>query len=402
MASYTEKLNLLKKNPVTDGADTFNIETMMNENWDKIDGFSAFLEASIAPPYSASSAYAVGAWCTNYGKLYQCTTPIGPGGEAWNASHWTAKNATDLAKDAVKTFVRPNLLDNWYFVGGGSQQGGGQFPINQRGETSYPTSYNYTIDRWKNYETGLSVQSDCVTISAGSALYLRWLQTIENPKKLNGKTLTASVMYKTASSTARLSVHSPNSSFGKEFTLPSSPNSYNVAWMVFVVPANKFTDSSTVNFQIYPQNTGESNQSISVVAVKLELGDTQTLAHQENGAWVLNEIPNFETELAKCQRYYINIKHPSNTDGLYLVGNAFSSQKAVLFLPLPVNMRTLPVASNALISNAKQNGTTLATKPTIAVGGFYPNGITLIATGTLTANADLTVCDLRIELSADL
>lgn len=37
MASYTEHLNLLKKNPATDGADTFNIETMLNQNWDKID-----------------------------------------------------------------------------------------------------------------------------------------------------------------------------------------------------------------------------------------------------------------------------------------------------------------------------------------------------------------------------
>lgn len=37
MASYTEHLNLLKKNPATDGADTFNIETMLNKNWDKID-----------------------------------------------------------------------------------------------------------------------------------------------------------------------------------------------------------------------------------------------------------------------------------------------------------------------------------------------------------------------------
>lgn len=37
MASYTEHLNLLKKNPATDGADTFNIETMLNENWDKVD-----------------------------------------------------------------------------------------------------------------------------------------------------------------------------------------------------------------------------------------------------------------------------------------------------------------------------------------------------------------------------
>lgn len=34
--------------------------------------------------------------------------------------------------------IRRNLLDNWYFVGGGSQQGGGQFPINQRGKRAVP------------------------------------------------------------------------------------------------------------------------------------------------------------------------------------------------------------------------------------------------------------------------
>lgn len=37
MASYTEHLKLLKKDPVADGADTFNIQTMLNDNWDKID-----------------------------------------------------------------------------------------------------------------------------------------------------------------------------------------------------------------------------------------------------------------------------------------------------------------------------------------------------------------------------
>lgn len=42
-----------------------------------------------------------------------------------------------------------NLLDNWYFVGGGSQQGGGQFPINQRGQTSYSGTNQNAIDRWK-------------------------------------------------------------------------------------------------------------------------------------------------------------------------------------------------------------------------------------------------------------
>lgn len=37
MASNTPNLNLLKKDPVADKLDTFNIQTMLNENWDKID-----------------------------------------------------------------------------------------------------------------------------------------------------------------------------------------------------------------------------------------------------------------------------------------------------------------------------------------------------------------------------
>ncbi|WP_379130959.1 pyocin knob domain-containing protein [Paenibacillus sp. sgz500958] len=37
MATNTPNLNLLKKNPATDGNETFNIQTMLNENWDKVD-----------------------------------------------------------------------------------------------------------------------------------------------------------------------------------------------------------------------------------------------------------------------------------------------------------------------------------------------------------------------------
>ena len=37
MSSNTPNISLLKKNPATDGSDTFNIETMLNQNWDKID-----------------------------------------------------------------------------------------------------------------------------------------------------------------------------------------------------------------------------------------------------------------------------------------------------------------------------------------------------------------------------
>ena len=34
MTSYTPNLKLLKKDPSTDGNDTFNISTMLNDNWD--------------------------------------------------------------------------------------------------------------------------------------------------------------------------------------------------------------------------------------------------------------------------------------------------------------------------------------------------------------------------------
>lgn len=37
MSDYTTNLNLLKKDPEADGNDYFNIQTMLNDNWDKID-----------------------------------------------------------------------------------------------------------------------------------------------------------------------------------------------------------------------------------------------------------------------------------------------------------------------------------------------------------------------------
>jgi len=41
MASNTENLSLYKIDPATDGDNTFNIEIMLNENWDKIDAAEA-------------------------------------------------------------------------------------------------------------------------------------------------------------------------------------------------------------------------------------------------------------------------------------------------------------------------------------------------------------------------
>lgn len=48
MASNTENLNLLMKNPSSDGADTFNVDTMLNDNWKKIDQFAGGLDKKLA------------------------------------------------------------------------------------------------------------------------------------------------------------------------------------------------------------------------------------------------------------------------------------------------------------------------------------------------------------------
>ena len=51
---------------------------------------------SLAPEYSPSSAYAVGSFVYHDGNIYQCTTAIADGGEAWNAAHWELRKLDDF------------------------------------------------------------------------------------------------------------------------------------------------------------------------------------------------------------------------------------------------------------------------------------------------------------------
>lgn len=83
MASNTPNLNLYKKDPVADASDTFNLTTMLNNNWDKIDA------ASAADAYDPSGTYAVGEYCIHDNTLYKCTTAITTP-EAWTVGHWEA------------------------------------------------------------------------------------------------------------------------------------------------------------------------------------------------------------------------------------------------------------------------------------------------------------------------
>lgn len=177
--------------------------------------------------------------------------------------------------------VNPNLLDNWYF---------GR-PVNQRGQNKYtytPTS-SYTIDRWRADGNGTITLKDGYIDVFNNNSWCSVMQYIDNPKCFAGKTLTVS-MLRRDETPLKLMFYVDGKSLGE------------------VLKTDKLVSTTVTlpdNVSSFAVLFGAStNKTSSILAAKLELGDTQTLAHKKGGVWVLNEIPDFGEQLRRCQRYY--------------------------------------------------------------------------------------------------
>ena len=217
------------------------------------------------------------------------TGAAGSTGEVSDAGH---VHPTDTSRAPVYGLGH-NLLDNWYFVGGGSQQGGGKLPINQRGMTTY-TGNGYHLDRWINYNNPtLTVAANGVTVSASNAAgYANLMrQSIADPAKYRGVTLTASAMIEDSTADVYLTINDGVAHASGRSV--AGTNLLKVTWTV-----GDSASALSVNMHNW---TAGANPSFRLIAAKLEIGTEQTLAHQEGGSWVLNEIPNYEAELLKCQ-----------------------------------------------------------------------------------------------------
>lgn len=213
-----------------------------------------------------------------------------------------------------------NLLDNAYFIGGGSQQGGGQFPINQRGQSSYSGEGN-TIDRW--YSTnGLTVQSSYINLpNAQISFGQRILKTLTS-----GLTLTFSALTDRGMKTG---------------TIVNFDSSVNQQYWMSDDDVALYYDSLSTGiagqFTIFNKYA-----NCHIIAAKLELGPVQTLARQVGGQWVLNDPPpNFQTELAKCQRYYLHAYPVA-----YMPMKNSGARWCFATTTLPVPMRVIPSNSN--------------------------------------------------------
>lgn len=242
------------------------------------------------------------------------------------------------------TGINPNLLDNWYFVGGGTD---GKFPVNQRGQTSYNIASSYTIDRWMRSPDPGTIELTAEGLKfMGTETQNLCIAHFLDFRVTEDTVVTLSAIYRGQIILDYWgAIASPS---------PVIQNGWGLHTFSYIIPAG--TDLSQ---RLYcPTVKTYLNQISYIAAVKLELGSQQTLAHQDkDGNWVLNEIPDYGEELAKCQRYcYV------------LDGSAYNPQftydesEDILIgdIPFPVTMRTSPSASLFPLNlRDTTNGTTL-------------------------------------------
>lgn len=308
---------------------------------------------------------------------------------------------------AAGTFVRPNLLDNWYFgrpvdqrgwyivpkgvnyykVDGFVPQGpipetvkvdyidnAGSARFNYGGAACYVpkdggyvrgyTGNGYSVDRWR-----LSTDGGNVTISNGyldiyaskqHGTYLAQKIDPELAKALAGKTVTWSVLAVGGDSAFSANINK-NDSYVDSFTI--EPNT--ISFKTFTFPTD-FTDISFVF-------AGNSAGHVCPIAAKLELGPTQTLVHREGDRWVLNEIPDYGEQLRRCQRYCFAWAYGAKKMHCLTVMQCVRPGMLYGLIPTPVTMRTNPVCTGGSL-------TTFAGKVT-GISGLTvcANGIRAIA-----------------------
>ena len=268
--------------------------------------------------------------------------------------------------------VRKNLLDNWYFVGGGTGTYG-VFPVNQRGQASYSTNQAYCVDRWIwRTSSALTVGASGLSFTA-TAGYRLLFQPINNGvNNLAGKKVTISALISGYSGTDSgvLSLYNANTPYGGASQVGGVSISGNGLFSKTIdIPSS--LSYPYLNFGIGAASTSTSC-SFTIEAVKLELGDTQTLAHLEGTTWVLNEIPNFSDELAKCQRYFTRLNTASTRGRPIGFGYVHTTSSLRLAIPLPQPMVADPAvsASSGLSLKLLHGGSsTELTPPTFASTG---------------------------------
>lgn len=260
------------------------------------------------------------------------TNPITGAVEQVDKLDATAQQIDDAVALAPQ-LSNPNLLDNWYFAN----------PVNQRGQTSY-TGAGYGIDRWfisSNISMVINNDGTVTFTNNGTQNGIKVYQTIE--AFLQNIPHTMSILATEVTGTVLMYLQES----GGSYDTPISGKK-----IVAGLTKDTGTPTPSKSYRYQYIFTLDAGASVTLKAAKLELGTTQTLAHQDaDGNWVLNEIPDYGEQLARCQRYCLAISRESR----FVLSQIASNNSAHFAIPTPVTMRTTPAiinSSNIILFNS--------------------------------------------------
>ena len=320
------------------------------------------------------------------------------------------------------TFTRPNLLDNWYFGRPVDQQRGhivlqgvmtygdvactqGHGPVSQTalpvymvsnqvyaidsiysddGSTYYvkaadvvqgyiPAWNGYSIDRWSvesDSEIVITLVNGGIRVKNTANVAQQFKQILPIDLNIAGMMITISALVGDVVGNVNYVLTQVNNPYQNSAACTISANG------LVSSSGSVLTGQQKIVFGLEP------GAEITLLAAKLELGSTQTLAHREGDRWALNEVPNYGEQLRRCQWYSLVLP------GIYwLPQNADGTNR--LTIPIP-DMRTIPVVT---YEPADGNTGTLYYDANLA----QKNAIQFYATGVT------GICGVKnIRISADL
>lgn len=243
-------------------------------------------------------------------------TPSAALTQVLNAGNLKMPDSDETIAEHYKQFCNRNLLDNWYFGN----------PVNQRGATEYIINrFNqYHIDRWTaagNFK--ITLENDGLKITNTSdSVYANIMQRLEFAR------------FGKKERTITLSLFTGDDLYSVTGTVSFQDQNGSCSFATPFGAIRMYTYNSLTEFTIDVAPGKETK----IQAVKLELGSNQTLARKENDVWVLNEIPDYETELAKCQRYFYKTQGAFEYRGIAI--NQWYMNNGTI--ELPVSMRIKP------------------------------------------------------------
>lgn len=335
--------------------DTSGIAPAEGVNWTLFIGEPTNLVERIIAPVEtdpATSAWAVGRQIIFNDNLYEVITAI-TAGDALVTYEDDPTNANIKLADPVETQLlneestraaadltlqnalsHRNLLDNAWFT------------VNQRGQSSYGDSSGYTCDRWRNVIAGrgsVDISDDGLTITANDSTQGPFVRQTTELKISDfiGKTLTLSFKLLDGS------IYSASATI----TGNESENIAIISVSHESIGALLYVNSSGLLFVNIRKDASEE-LSYTIRAIKLELGSISTLS--------MDSIPNYQQELAKCQRYFQRYKQ-SNTD-IIATGVVRNATKIRFLFDLVVPIRANPtVTASDTVGDYTNTGLTIGT-----------------------------------------